>query len=124
MVIRVIRLAVEKLSMLANEYVWILSYISYLKLAAKPADAFEASLPPIMPQNSANAAQAIIASPYHTISILKVCVSAIAVISSIRKPIRKGITISIAASPIITSGVRTDTVLYCFTLFKSVLTIQ
>lgn len=46
---RVMSEDVEKRSILANEKVWILSYASCLRLAAKPALASEASLPPRTP---------------------------------------------------------------------------
>ena len=60
---RVTRPAVLNLSMLENEKLWMFSYIAFLKLRAKPAEALAPYFPPMTPQKREKQAATTIQAP-------------------------------------------------------------
>ena len=107
-VIRVINPAVLNLSMLENENVWILAYMLFRRLYAKPDEAEAAYRPASTPNSKLNIAINNIKPPYNN----TLCILPASIPLSINDAMIKGINTSINTSSAVKTGVKMVSFLY------------
>jgi hypothetical protein len=119
-VMRVTRPAVLNLSILENENRWIFSYIPSRRLQAKPEAALAAKVPARAPQARLQNAMASIRPPYwSTLVIFPASIP-----WSISDAVMNGISTSISTSRAVNTGVRMESLRYCFTWPSKVIIIN